>query len=72
MRVYDYCNPCEVLLYRGELKLRYIEYLNLGKICDMLKDCPKFDEVPNKDFLPIAQTQPMLQYVLYILNNSGT
>jgi hypothetical protein len=53
MRVYDYCNPCEVLLYRGELKLRYIEYLNLGKICDMLKDCPKFDGSPGSYTLPI-------------------
>jgi len=46
--------------------------LNFGKIYDMLKICPKFGRVPVKEFLPIAQTQPRLQYVLYIANNSGT
>jgi hypothetical protein len=64
MQVYDYCNPCEVLLYRGELKLRYIEYLNLGKICDMLKDCPKFDEVPNKYFLPASKNSHNFRYLI--------
>jgi hypothetical protein len=29
-------------------------------------------ELLGGDSLPIAQTQPMLQYVLYIANNSGT
>jgi hypothetical protein len=33
---------------------------------------PQNPLLSNRVILPIVQTQPMLQYVLYIANNSGT
>ncbi len=47
------------------------DVINVGKINDILKICPKIGEIPAIDFLPIAQTQPILQYVLDITSISG-
>ena len=68
------CDMFRNVIWKPNMRWIKIDWdsLNLGKIYDMLKICLEFDESPVSQFLPIAQTQPMLQYVLYIANNSGT